>query len=101
MDGIRPWVERFEAWINFAPHLLPAGNYIEFQLEGLLRGDSAARAAFYKAGIDGGWMTPGAAARHENEPAPPELDYYIRPLNMAVIRPGQGEEIPATPEVPA
>lgn len=101
VDGIRPWVERFEAWINFDPHLLPAGNYIEFQLEGLLRGDSAARARFYKAGIDGGWMTPGSAARHENEPAPPELDYYIRPLNMAVIRPGRGEEIPATPEVPA
>ena len=91
VDGIRPWCTRIEAWINFDPHLLPTGNFLEFQLEGLLRGDSAARAAWYTAGITAGWMTPAAAARHENEPAPDELDYYLRPLNMAVIRPGQPE----------
>lgn len=103
VDGIRPWVERFESWINFDPHLLPAGNFIEFQLDGLLRGDSAARAAYYTAGINGGWMMPSSAARHENEAAPVELDYYLRPLNYAVIRPGQAEELPATEpaEVPA
>lgn len=99
VDGIRPWATRIEAWTNFDPTLLPPKNFIEFQLEGLLRGDSAARASFYSAAINAGWLTPGSAARHENEPAPPELDYYIRPLNMAVIRPGQGEEVPT--EVPA
>lgn len=89
VDGIRPWCERFEAWINFDRTLVPEQNKIEWQLDGLLRGDSTARAAFYKAGIDGGWLMPASAARHENEPAPPELEYYLRPLNMAVIRPGE------------
>jgi HK97 family phage portal protein len=98
-DGIRPWVERFEAWINFDPYLLPSRNFIEWQLEGLLRGDSKARGEFYMAGINAGWLTPASAARKENEPAPPELDYYVRPLNMAVIRPGQPEQVPEqTPE---
>lgn len=103
VDGIRPWVERFEAWINFDPYLLPGGNFIEFQLEGLLRGDSAARAAYYTAGINGGWLQPYDAAGHENLPQPDELRYYLRPLNMAVLRPGQGEVVPepAPTEVPA
>jgi hypothetical protein len=43
--------------------------------------------------------SPAPAARRENEPAPPEIDYYQRPLNTAVIREGQpeltNEEVPA------
>jgi HK97 family phage portal protein len=93
VDGIRPYVERFEAFINFDPYLLPAGNFIEFDLEGLLRGDSAARGAFYTALINAGVMTPYAAAEKENLPAPEELKYYLRPLNMAVIREGQPDLI--------
>jgi phage portal protein BeeE len=93
VDGIRPWVERFEAFINFDPHLLPAGNFIEFDLEGLLRGDSAARGAFYTALINAGVMMPYTAAKKENLPAPEELKYYLRPLNMAVIREGQPDLI--------
>lgn len=91
VDGIRPWCERFEAWINFDRTLQPDGNFLEWDLEGMLRGDSAARAGFYAAGINAGWLTPAAAARRENEPSPPELDYYVRPLNMTVIRPGEPE----------
>lgn len=89
VDGIRPWVERFESFINFDPTLMAEGNFIEFELDGLLRGDSAARAAFYTALINAGVMTPATAAHLENLPAPVELEYYTRPLNMAVVRPGQ------------
>jgi len=99
VDGIRPWAARIEAWVNFDPTLLPSRNFVEFQLDGLLRGDAASRATFHAAGIAAGWKTPASAARHENEPAPPELDYYLRPLNMAVIRPGEGEVIPAQSQV--
>lgn len=91
VDGIRPWATRMESFINYDQTLLPGTNFLEFDLQGLLRGDSAARAAFHTAAINAGWKTPAAAARQENEPAPPELDYYLRPLNMAVIRPGEGE----------
>jgi HK97 family phage portal protein len=94
VDGIRPWVERLEAWVNFDLTLLPNRNFLEWQIEGLLRGDSAARAAFYMAGITGGWLMPAAAARLENQPAGAELEYYLRPLNMAVIRPGQPDIVP-------
>lgn len=97
VDGVRPWVERIEAWTNFDPTLLPNRNFIEFSLEGLLRGDSAARATFYQQGITAGWLTPASAARKENEPAGPELEYYLRPLNMAVIREGVPEVVPAQP----
>ena len=93
-DSVRPWVTRFEVAVNNDPDLVPAGHYVEATLEGLLRGDSAAQAASYTAGVNGGWLTPGTVARKQNLPSPPELDYYIRPLNMAVIRPGQDEEIP-------
>lgn len=93
VDGVRPWAIRIEAFVNFDVTLLPNRNFVEFQLEGLLRGDSKARGEWYKAAIDAGWMQPAAAARHENEPAPPELEYWIRPLNYAVIREGQPDLI--------
>lgn len=93
-DSVRPWVIRIEQAINADRDLVQRGHYIEASLEGMLRGDSAARADFYTKAVNGGWMMPSTAARRENEPSPPELDYYLRPLNMAVIRPGQPEEIP-------
>lgn len=89
VDGIRPWAERIEAWINYDRDLNAPGNFQEWDLEGLLRGDSAARATFYQAGITAGWLTPASAARRENEPAPAELEYYQRPLAVSVIRPGE------------
>jgi HK97 family phage portal protein len=45
-----------------------AGLTIEFNLEGLLRGDSAARAAFYNAGLNNGWMTINEVRALENLP---------------------------------
>lgn len=94
VDSIRPWLTRLEAWINADPHLLPPGNFIEFQIEGLLRGDAAGRAAFYSSGIAGGWLSPKRAAQLENLPAPDYLDYHLRPLNMAVLRDGEPDETP-------
>jgi HK97 family phage portal protein len=96
-DSVRPWVQRIENAINADPELVLSGHFIEASMEGLLRGDSAARSAFYTAGVTGGWMMPATPARLENLPAPAELEYYLRPLNMAVIRPGQPEEVPAPP----
>lgn len=93
VDSIRPWVERLEAHINFDPDLTPPGTFIEFQLEGLLRGDQTARGAFYASGIQNGWLSPQRAAQLENQPAPEELNYYLRPLNSAVVKPGQPEPV--------
>lgn len=93
VDSIRPWAVRLEAHLNFDPDLMAPGSFIEFQLEGLLRGDSAARATFYSQLINAGVMSPQTGARLENLPAPDELDYYLRPLSMAVIKPGVPEPV--------
>lgn len=91
-DSIRPWLVRIEAHLNFDDDLVPdPAEFVEFELDGLLRGDAVARAAANTAEIQGGWATPQMVARRQNYPAPPELDYYLRPLNMDVIRPGQPE----------
>ena len=44
------------------------GVRIEFNLEGLLRGDSAARSAFYGAGLTSGWLTINEVRGKENLP---------------------------------
>lgn len=84
-DSLQPWVERIEAWMNFDRDLLPPGYFIAASLEGKLRGDTMARYSSYTQAINAGWMSPATAARLENQPAPPELDYYMRPLNMQVL----------------
>lgn len=48
--------------------------FAEHQVEGLLRGDSANRAAFYSSGIASGWMLKSEARKLENLPAIDGLD---------------------------
>ena len=52
----------------FTPADRAAGFYIEFNLEGLLRGDSQGRAAFYQTALACGWMTINEVRRLENLP---------------------------------
>jgi HK97 family phage portal protein len=59
------------------------GFYIRLDLRGLLRGDMAARAAFYQSAVQNSWMTPNEVhAREELDPIPGG-DVPLRPLNMA------------------
>ncbi|WP_027995406.1 phage portal protein [Simplicispira psychrophila] len=51
--------------------------YSEFSLEGLLRGDTTTRAAFYSSGIASGWMLPSEARAFENLDAIPGLDDMV------------------------
>lgn len=51
-----------------------AGVIIEFNIEGLLRGDSKARAAFYQSGLNNGWMTINEVRALENMPPVPGGD---------------------------
>jgi HK97 family phage portal protein len=50
------------------------GISIEFNLEGLLRGDSTARSAFYQSALSNGWMTINEVRRLENLPPVPGGD---------------------------
>lgn len=44
------------------------GVTVEFNLEGLLRGDSVGRAAFYKSGLGDGWLNINQVCKWENLP---------------------------------
>jgi HK97 family phage portal protein len=70
-----------------------AGIQIEFVVEGLLRGDSTARAAFYNSGLSQGWMTINEVRELENLPPVPGGD--VPRIQM------QNQPIDAPPEKPA
>jgi HK97 family phage portal protein len=48
--------------------------FAEHSVEGLLRGDSTNRAAFYASGIEAGWMLKSEARRLENLPVIQGID---------------------------
>lgn len=102
MDGIRPWVERVEEWTNFDLDLLPAGNFVEFDLEGLLRGDIKTRYEAYSAGINAGFLMPAEPRRRENLPFVDGTEYLNVPLNMGQVgpdaRPTPPEPLPSPPD---
>ncbi|MCZ7018805.1 phage portal protein, partial [Salmonella enterica] len=69
--GLSPYIKAIEDEVN---DKLFGGTeqFVEFNVEGLLRGDSAARAAYYRAALGGsggpGWMTINEVRRKENDP---------------------------------
>lgn len=70
--------------------LLPGGWdggdwYAEHALEGLLRGDSAARAQFYGQAIQWGWLTRNEVRSLENREPADGLDEFLTPSNMTLI----------------
>lgn len=94
-DGLQPWVERIETWVNFDPDLLPRGNYIEFQLEGRLRGDTATRYEAYQRAVGGPWMSMNEARRLENLPTMAGGDEVLSPLNMGQASQGAQQTVDA------
>lgn len=98
VDSIRPWVIRIEANVNADPDLLPGlGQFIEFQLEGLLRGDTATRYAAYAQAVGRPWMVGNEARRLENLPPLPGLDVVAEQGNA----PASQFQTPTPQEVPA
>lgn len=59
--------------------------FAEFSLEGLLRGDSAARAAFYTTALQNGWMTRNEVRRLENLPPVEGGDILTVQSNMIAL----------------
>jgi HK97 family phage portal protein len=73
-----------------------AGITIEFNLEGLLRGDSAARASFYNAGLTNGWMTINEVRALENLPPVEGGDVpRMQMQNVPITEAGRPEALPA------
>jgi HK97 family phage portal protein len=76
------WLKRLEGRLNFG--VLPANQHAEFDFQGLLRGDTAARYAAYNAALAGGWMNANEVRAAEGlAKGPAELDAFnqsIAPL---------------------
>ncbi len=80
--SLRPWLVLIEQALTADPDLSPAGVYIEFLIDALLRGDSQTRAQVYAQALNpvSGWMTREEVRRLEN--LDPEDD---RPTPAATV----------------
>ena len=82
-DTMTPWAERWEASIE--SFLLPEADAdleIEFDFANLLRGDMAARTAYYTGNINNGSLTRNEARIAEGRNPIAGLDAPLQPLNM-------------------
>ena len=89
---LTPWCEAIEQVLNLK--LLTTderadGYYLEHNLLGFLRGDSRARAEFYKALMSLGVITPNEIRRWENLNPIDGADFTTVPLNVAILRDGE------------
>lgn len=100
---LRPWLTRIEQAIN-KDLLSPADQkkfYAEFSVEGLLRADSAGRAAFYKIMVDGGIFKRDEVRAKENmEPVGGNADVLtVNSATMPLDKIGT-QPVPTTTKVP-
>lgn len=82
---LTPWIVRLEQEMKrklFTDADIKKGLYFKFNLNALLRGDAAARAAFYQQAVGRPWMSPNEARAFEDMNPKPGLDEVSNPLNM-------------------
>jgi HK97 family phage portal protein len=82
---LRRWLVRFEQEITrkLISPLERKLQFVEFLVDGLLRGDTATRYAAYQVGRNGGWFSANDIRRLENlDPIGDEGDVYLVPSNM-------------------
>lgn len=77
----RPWCVRIEQAIQ-NKLIFEDDISVEHRLEGLLRGDTAARTAFYTAGRQWGWLSVNDIRELENMELVDGGDEYLVPMNM-------------------
>lgn len=84
-DTMMPWNVRWEQAL--ARDVLGRTDakrfFAELLVDGLMRGDSAARSEFYSKAVGGPWMTINEARKAENRNPVPGGDDLIRPLNVS------------------
>lgn len=85
--ALRPYLSRIEQGIKKG--LLPPAErtkyFAEFALEGLMRADSAGRAALYASAAQNGWMTRNEIRELENRPPMPGGDELTVQSNLVPI----------------
>lgn len=84
MYTMLPIFKRFEDNINMqllTPEQRKKGLYIEFKIDGLLRGDAKSRAEAYAIGRQWGWLSVNDIRKLENMPPVENGDIYLQPMN--------------------
>ncbi len=107
-DSILPWLVRLEA--NYYMQLLTAGDkglygqgrlYFKHNVEGLLRGDAASRAAFYAPLLDRGIYSINEVREKEDMDPIQGGDIHLVPLNMTTLEnAGKAQPIPEPKKLP-
>ena len=81
---MRPWLVRWEQ--ELARGLLTADEqeeyFVEFLVDGLLRGDATARSNYFRTAVLTGWMNRNEVREIENLNKADGLDDFLTPLNM-------------------
>lgn len=84
MHSIRPWLVRWEQ--ELARGLLTDAEqenyFVEFLVDGLLRGDATARSNYFRTAVLTGWLNRNEVREIENLNRAEGLDEYLTPLNM-------------------
>jgi HK97 family phage portal protein len=96
--SLLPWTRRIELAISGDRDLTSERQFVRFELDGLLRPDSAGRAAFYKAALDplSGWATRAEIRALEDlppEPFEPDISANLANAIKATNGTGDGERI--------
>jgi HK97 family phage portal protein len=101
LDDLQPWIELWEQ--EMSRKLLTAaeraaGLYIHFILQGILRGDTASRAAYYASGRQWGTLSANDVRELEDMPGIGEQgDMYLVPFNMQPADQVGADEPPKNP----
>jgi HK97 family phage portal protein len=93
---IKRWVEQFEQELNLKLFGWNShSRYVEFNLDGLLRGDFKTRMDGYAQGIQNALITPNEARRRENMPDQPNGDNLL--IQGATVPLGSQQETEEAP----
>lgn len=81
---LRPWLTRIEAAMTNA---LPRGQFVKFNVDALLRGDTKSRYEAYTMAVNGGWANPDEIRALEDlAPIPGGAgEKYRQPLNFGPL----------------
>lgn len=84
---LRPWLVRWEQELNrklfpTSTAGVPSDLYVEFNVDGLLRGDIKSRSDYYIRGRQWGWLSANDIRALENMDPIDNGDVYLSPLNM-------------------
>jgi len=84
MDTLLPWIIQFEleAKNKLLTEKEKVDHYFKFNINSLMRGDSAARSAFYHGAVLDGWMNRNEVRALEDMNPAEGLEQFMMPVNV-------------------